>query len=117
MGEFGTFNIYRLRLPDVIPVNGFWSISMYKPDGDGRWFFVENPLGRYAIGNRTIGVVKNRPGTIDIIFSNLPPKGGTSNWLPAPDGPFRLMFRAYLPGSALLDGRFLLPAAERVQSQ
>ena len=109
--------VYRFKLPGNIPVDGFWSVSMYKPDSDGRWFFIENAIQRYAIGNRTAGVVKSANGETEVIMSDTPPAQGVANWLPAPSGPFRLTFRAYLPGAALLDGRFLLPPVQRISSQ
>ena len=34
------------------------------------------------------------------------------NWLPVPAGPFVLMVRLYLPGSAILDGSYQLPPIE-----
>ena len=108
---------YRFSLPKNIPVDGFWSVSMYKPDSDGRWFFIENAIQRYAIGNRTAGLVKSANGETEIIMSDTPPAQGAANWLPAPSGPFRLTFRAYLPGAPLLDGRFVLPPVERISSQ
>ncbi len=31
------------------------------------------------------------------------------NWLPAPEGPFRLVMRLYIPGDAVLDGTYAFP--------
>jgi hypothetical protein len=39
-----------------MPVDAFWSLSMYGPSPDGRRFFVDNPMRRYAIGYRTRGL-------------------------------------------------------------
>ena len=40
---------YRIRVPaGGVPVNAFWSITMYEVMPDGRYFFVENPIGRYS---------------------------------------------------------------------
>ena len=44
---------------ELPPVDGFWSVSMY----DASDFFVENPLNRNAIGNRTEGL-KTAPGRL-----------------------------------------------------
>jgi len=50
---------YRLRLPRRMPVGAFWSLTMYELNPDGRLFFFENPLQRYAIGDRTEGLRRN----------------------------------------------------------
>lgn len=101
-----------LRMPANVPVEAFWSLSMYEIAPDGRLFFTPNPIGRFAIGDRTPGLKRNPDGTIDIRISARPP-GDRANWLPAPAGPFRMTFRGYLPGPALLGGTFHLPAIEQ----
>lgn len=100
-----------LRMPANVPVEAFWSLSMYEIAPDGRLFFTRNPIDRFALGDRTPGLKRNADGTIDIRISSRPP-ADTANWLPAPAGPFRLTFRGYLPGPALLGGTFRLPAVE-----
>lgn len=96
-----------------IPVDGFWSVSMYEPSPDGEYFFTENPISRYAIGDRTPGLKWNADGSLDIWIGCAPP--GTDqqpNWLPAPPGPYHLILRAYLPRPELLDGRYMPPEPE-----
>ena len=107
---------YRLRIPPGgLPLRGFWSLSMYQVEPDGRLFFVDNPANRFAVGDRTEGLRKNADGSLDILISRDPPKDQTrSNWLPAPAGPFRLIMRAYLPNPDLLNGNWRLPAIEPV---
>jgi hypothetical protein len=94
------------------PVDAFWSLTMYRPTDDGQFFLVENPIQRYAIGDRTPGLRKNPDGSLDLWIARGDPGGDRSaNWLPAPpDGPFSLSFRAYLPTSDFQDGRYRLPA-------
>jgi hypothetical protein len=94
------------RLP---PVNSFWSLSLYEATADGQFFFCDNPLGRYAIGDRTPGLSANPDGSLDIWIGRAMPPGKGANWLPAPTGPFALFLRAYLPGPELLEGRYRLP--------
>jgi hypothetical protein len=87
------------------PVNGFWSITMYTPDG----YFVPNPISRYAIGSHT-GAKPNADGSMDIYIQNASPGAAKeSNWLPAPAGPFNLTLRMYWPKQAAIDGTYQMP--------
>jgi hypothetical protein len=100
------------RLP---PVDAFWSMTMYRATEDGQYFFFDNPIDRYAIGNRTAGLRKDADGGITIWMSrNDPGAERRSNWLPLPsDGPFAPVFRVYMPKAALIDGDYRLPAMQR----
>ncbi len=111
----GTRN-YRLRIPaQGIPTLAFWSLSMYQVEADGRQFFVDNPINRYAVGDRTRGLLKNADGSTDILIQHAAPASSAqqANWLPAPQGPFRLSLRAYLPTPELARGEAELPTLIR----
>lgn len=111
-GAFDGTRAWRLHIPAerAIPVDGFWSLSMYEITPEGQFFFTDNPLGRYAIGDRTAGLEWNDDGSLDLwIGHDSPGPDRESNWLPAPAGPFALFMRAYLPRPELLDGRYRLP--------
>jgi len=101
---------WRLKMPGNLPVGAFWSLTMYEQAPDGRLFFVPNELNRFAVGDRSQHLRPERDGSIELFVQNAKPSGErVVNWLPAPKGPFVLMFRAYLPGAALLDGSVRLP--------
>ncbi|MBS0331724.1 MAG: DUF1254 domain-containing protein, partial [Proteobacteria bacterium] len=103
---------WRLSFPadGRLPVNSFWSLSLYEATPDGQFFFADNPLSRYAIGDRTPGLETNDDGSLDIWIGHEDPGAERrSNWLPAPAGPFALFMRAYLPKAELLDGEYRLP--------
>ena len=101
---------WRLRIPANLPVGAFWSLTMYEQTPDGRLFFVPNELDRFAVGDRSRHLRPERDGSIELFIQNPKPAGErVVNWLPAPKGPFVLMFRAYLPGAGLLDGSVRLP--------
>jgi hypothetical protein len=88
---------------------GFWSLSAY----GGDMFFASHPSGRYTIGDRTPGLAFGDDGSLTITVSHDEPsaeQGGTTNWLPVPEGPFVLMLRLYLPAAAILDGTWTPPA-------
>jgi hypothetical protein len=113
-----------LRLPDGTPLTGarpmtlrldarslprigaFWSLSLYSATD---FFFVENPIGRFAIGDRTPGLVRDADGAITITISKAKPASGSANWLPAPEGPWMLTFRAYRPEDTADAYRKVLP--------
>lgn len=116
-GAFDGTRNWRLHIPAdrQIPVGSFWSLSMYEITPEGQFYFTDNPLGRYAIGDRTPGLRWNADGSLDLwIGHERPSLERESNWLPAPAGPFALFMRGYLPKAELLDGRYRLPAVEEV---
>lgn len=104
--------LYHLAIPAQMPVDSFWSLTMYEHLPDGNRFFAENPINRYAIGDRTKGLKRNTDGSLDVWIGRTDPGGERSaNWLPAPKaGPFGLTMRLYLPKPEALDGRWRLPA-------
>jgi len=106
---------YRLRLPAHMPVDAFWSLSVYAVEPDGRQFFADNPLHRFAIGDRTPGLRRDAAGGLAILIQHAAPAADQQpNWLPIPDAPFHLGLRNYQPRAELLDGRFRYPAIERL---
>lgn len=110
---------YLLRVPPGgIPARSFWSFSMYEPTADGRRYFVDNPIRRYAIGNRTPGLVRRPDGSLDIALQHDAPADEAllANWLPAPAGPFQISLRAYLPSAELGDARAPMPAIVRARA-
>lgn len=111
-GVFTGDGLYRLTMPAQLPLDGFWSLSMYEVTPDGQFFFTDNPIKRYTIGDRTPGPKRNADGSLDIWVGRADPGGDKSaNWLPAPkSGPFALYLRAYLPRAELLGGAFRFPA-------
>lgn len=91
--------------PDGLPPNdAFWSLTMV----DAKERFVENPLNRYLVGDRS-GLVANADRSVDVYIQVTAPTGHESNWLPSPPVNFKLWLRAYLPGAAVLDGKYIVP--------
>jgi hypothetical protein len=103
---------YLLRIPPGgIPTDSFWSFSMYEPTSDGKRFFVQNPINRYSVGNRTAGLVYNADGSLDIALQCTAPDDARlrANWLPTPGGTFQISLRTYLPRPELIDGSARMP--------
>lgn len=103
--------VMRFAADRMPPVDAFWSLTMYEATPEGQFFLTENPIRRYAIGDRTPTLKKNADGSLDLWIARTDPGGDrTGNWLPAPaQGPFTVSFRAYLPRPELMDGRYRLP--------
>jgi hypothetical protein len=96
--------------PGGLPPNdAFWSLTM----GDAQNHFVANPINRYSVSDRS-GLVPNADGAVDIYIQNTAPTGHASNWLPAPSGKFILWLRVYVPGAAILDGKYQVPPVVEV---
>ena len=103
---------YSMHFPtgQLPPNNAFWSLTMY----DVKNRFVENPISRYSVGDRS-GLVPNTDGSVDIYIQNTAPSNHESNWLPAPSGNFILWLRVYLPGQTILDGEYKVPPVLEVK--
>ncbi len=105
---------YRLHFDKgtLPPVKAFWSVTAYGADD----FFIDNPLGRYALGDRD-PLVYNPDGSLDLwIQAEAPPPERRNNWLPVRSGqPFMLNARLYWPLPAALDGRWGMPGIEPVR--
>lgn len=100
---------YQIRFPakDLPPYgsDGFWSITLYNAAG----FLVANPIGRYAIGDDTSGLIQGADGSLTIVVSASRPSEPDVNWLPAPKGAFSLVLRVYDPTPPVLDGSWSPP--------
>jgi hypothetical protein len=106
---------FRLRFArDALPrAEFFWSATLYRlPER----LLVANPIGRYSIGDRTPGLVRDEDGGLTLHISHTAPATPkwAANWLPAPDGPFTVVLRVYGPGHEIADGTWTLPPLTRV---
>lgn len=106
-------NRYAIRFEkdDIPPVDGFWSLTLY---GWPQARLIENAIDRYALGDRTPGLEYGDDGSLEIVVSHERPAGREANWLPAPDGPFWLIARLYLPHREVFSGGYALPPVTRV---
>ena len=103
---------YIMHFPagELPPNNAFWSLTM----GDAKNHFVANSINRYSVSDRS-GLVPNVDGSIDIYIQNTAPMDFESNWLPAPSGKFILWLRVYMPGEAILGGKYNVPPVVEVK--
>lgn len=91
---------YAFTLKPPPPVNAFWSVTLY----DARTLALyPNAQGRYLINDRTPGLKVEPDGAVRLQIQHARPKSA-ANWLPAPDGPFYLVVRSYLPKPEMTSG-------------
>ena len=93
---------YTLTMPKDVPVQGFWSVTVYNKDG----FFTPNELNAYSVNNVT--GKKNDDGSMTIHFGG---DSSVSNFLPITEG-WNYVVRLYLPGTAAIEGDWNPPAPE-----
>jgi hypothetical protein len=91
--------VYKLVVKDV-PVNGFWSVSLYNPEG----YYEKNPYDAYTLNNLT--AKKSGDGSIAIQFGGC--DGKIPNCLPTMPG-WNYTVRLYRPRAEILNGRWNFP--------
>lgn len=94
--------VHRLTLRDI-PVDGFWSVSVYNKDG----FFEPNDIGRNSVNNVT--GVKDADGAITVQFGGCS-STGPDNCVPITEG-WNYVVRLYRPRAEVQDGSWTLPVA------
>ncbi len=93
---------YKVTVGDV-PVDGFWSISVYNADG----YFQANDRDAYSVNNIT--ATPNDDGSVTVHFGGC--ANDRPNCLPIMDG-WNYAVRLYRPRPEILDGTWTFPAAE-----
>jgi len=91
--------VYKLNVMDV-PVNGFWSVSLY----DEKGYYEKNPYNAYSINNIT--AQKSADGSIAIQFGGC--DGKIPNCLPIMKG-WNYTVRLYRPRDEILNGKWKFP--------
>jgi hypothetical protein len=98
----GVSGEYKITVRDV-PVDGFWSISVYNADG----FFERNDREAYSVNNIT--ATHESDGSITVHFGGC--GDGRPNCLPITDG-WNYIVRLYRPRPEILDGSWTFPSIE-----
>ena len=93
---------YRLTVRDV-PVDGFWSISVYNAEG----YFEPNPFDAYTVNDIT--AKRNPDESITVHFGTC--DGGLDNCLPIMPG-WNYTVRLYRPRPEILHGTWTFPRAQ-----
>jgi para-nitrobenzyl esterase len=97
--------VHRVKVKGV-PVDGFWSISVYNADG----YFEKNALESYSLNNLT--AKPNMDGSVTVQFGGC--TKATPNCLVTPAG-WSYVVRLYRPRKEVLDGSWRFPEATAVR--
>jgi hypothetical protein len=97
--------VYRLNVPANVPVEAFWSISLY----DAKGYFEKNPYNAYSVNSIT--GQKNADGSVTIQFGGC--DGKIPNCLPIMQG-WNYTARMYRPRAEVLNGKWKFPEAQLV---
>jgi len=98
-------SIYELTVKNDVPVDGFWSISVYDAEGH----FRKNDLNAYTLNSIT--AKKNADESVTVQFGGC--DGKSANCLPICAG-WNYMVRLYRPRKEVLDGTWKFPDAQLV---
>ncbi|WP_199084637.1 DUF1214 domain-containing protein [Bosea sp. ASV33] len=94
--------VYRLLVPGNVPVDSFWSVSIYI----GAGYFAPNRLNAYSINDITAR--KAADGSVAIQFGGC--DGEVPNCLPITKG-WNYLVRRYRPKAEILNGSWKFPVA------
>jgi hypothetical protein len=92
---------YELTVGADVPVDGFWSISVYNAEG----FFEPNEQGAYSVNNIT--AARNGDGSVTVRFG-----GEGENSIPMTEG-WNYLVRLYRPRPEILAGDWSFPTLAR----
>ena len=98
---------YKIEVPADVPVDAFWSISMY----NGKGFFEKNDLGAYSLNSFT--AKRNADKSVTIYLGGC--DDGRDNCLPFVGKGSYYTWRMYEPGEAFLKGEFSFNLTEEVK--
>ena len=98
--------VYRMTVPPDVPVDAFWSISVYGADG----YFHKNDQNAYSINNVT--AKKDADGSVTIQFGGC--DRSAPNCLPIAAG-WNYWVRLYRPRKGVIDGTWKFPEPQPVR--
>lgn len=104
-GKNDGVTMYKLSVPGKVPVNAFWSVTVYDADG----YLKKNQYDAYSLNSIT--AKKSQDGLVLIQFGSC--DGKNQNCLPTMPG-WNYMVRLYRPRDEILNGKWKFPEARPV---
>jgi hypothetical protein len=97
--------IYKLSVPAKVPVNAFWSVTVYDSEG----YLKKNQYDAYSLNGIT--AKKSADGSVAVQFGGC--DGKVPNCLPTMKG-WNYLVRLYRPRDEILNGKWKFPQAQAV---
>jgi hypothetical protein len=104
---------YKLTVPKDVPVDKFWSLTVYDM---ATWAFIYTPEAKPGLSSFDRDKMKlNADGSVDLYLGPKAPRGYENNWISTGGKTPYVMFRFYGPTDAILDKSFVLNDVELVK--
>lgn len=104
---------YSLTVPKDVPVDQFWSLTIYDRD---TWAFIYSPEMLPGLSSRDIEkMTTNDDGGVTLYFGPEAPEGLEANWIPTAGKAPYAMFRFYGPQDSFYDKSFKLADIKEVE--
>ena len=104
---------YKLTVPKDVPVDQFWSLTIYDRE---TWAFIYTPEGRAGVSSHDRPKMKiNEDDSVTLYIGPKAPAGLENNWIPTAGKKPYFMFRFYGPTAEFYDKSFKLADVESVE--
>ncbi|MFN8431790.1 MAG: DUF1214 domain-containing protein [Spirosomataceae bacterium] len=98
----------KLQLPAT---KAFWTINIL----DENNLIYSNPKNKFGFNNKTKGIKLQKDGSLILFLQNTPPKNQEPNWIPVPEGKFKVVVKVYNPGEDLVSGEWIPQQLEKIK--
>ncbi|MBL0302774.1 MAG: DUF1254 domain-containing protein [Cytophagaceae bacterium] len=98
----------KLQLPAT---KAFWTINIL----DNNNLIYSNPKNKYGFNNKTKGIKLQKDGSLILFFQTTPPKNQEPNWIPIPEGEFKVVVKVYNPGEDVVSGEWIPQTLEKIK--
>lgn len=101
---------YRLRVPGDVPVDQFWSLTIY----EHATCALVRDAARPSMDSYDKKAARNEDGSVDLYIGPKAPVGREANWIPTGKADWFPYFRFYGPRKALFEKTWKLADIERI---
>ena len=105
--------LYKLKVPQNMPVKQFWSLILYDAD---TWAFIYTKEQKLGISSFEMDRLKKDPdGGVTLYFGPKPPEGLENNWIPTGGKRIAPCLRFYGAKDEIINRTFVMPDVELVK--